>query len=738
MFHEFKYRAFVAKTLCIAVAITSVIAAARALLADKPVLVRRKPIINGMVIDGVTTAPLQVERTRLPLSKVGPNRVVQVDLNDFAATESPKIAATTIIRVPAKVVSVPITQVEPEPLATDPSALEAGLSETTVNQAGPEASAYGSDETDVSEPEPVVNDPAALGAALAETTVNQTGPDASAYGSDEIDVLPTLTEPTNINWWRSHVFQSILEKERNVSFDLETILIDTLQSSPRIQIVSRQTSIAIETIVQQDAAFDSSVLFETGYGRVNDPVGSTLTTGGPPRLIDDTFDAKAGIRQTTRRGTTFDLSQQLGLKDSNSNFFSPTNQGNSRLSLNLTQPLLDRSGRIYNERLVTQARIDSRISWQEMRTEVEQRIAEVMSAYWQLYELRCHLIQQTDLLNRALRIESILNARQQFDAGRIELAKARQRVARRQDRLVQLEAEVRKQQTRLASLVGTDVLFDATGGLELIPNESPNCIPIDMDLRTAVQRGLQNRPEIRAATKQLESAALTIRVTRTELEPQLNAVLDAYLAGLTGGYDVLESFGNQFTAGGPGIAAGLEYELPRGRRAAKSRVRQAQHRFRQRTEELRETIQMTQAQIENAVTSVGVSLALQTTKQRLLDAAIDEEAILTRRWELMAGDGGNVGTVLENVLDAQQRRTEAEREWTSAQTQYLIALVDLQRSMGTLMVRSGIEPLQEPGTSKIRFGHPSDGLFPPGEEAPPHFNTEPFAHDEMGINDETR
>ncbi len=562
-------------------------------------------------------------------------------------------------------------------------------------------------------------------------------PDRSADGLTETIAAsdPDATDNRADAWWRPLVTQSILDKPKWVAFDLETLLVDTLRNSPRIKSVSSRTSIAIESIVQQDAAFDSTILFDSGIGRTNDPVGNSLTTGGPPRLINGNLSATAGIRRITRRGATVDLAQDLGMQNSNSTFFTPVNQGTTRLGLNLTQPLLDRSGRFYNERLLTQARIDSRVSWQEMRGDVEQRIAEVMNAYWQLYELRCHLLQQTDLLRRTEKIESLVTARQGFDTGRIELAKTRQRVARRQDRLVQIQAEVLKQQTRLASLVGSDVLLDAAGLTELIPNEIPKFAPVNLELRSAVQQGIEHRPEIRAATGQLEAAALSIRVTRAELVPRLNAVLGAYLAGLNGGYGVAQSFGNQFTTGGPGITAALEYETPRGRRAAKSLVRQAQHRFRQRSEELREAIQVTQAQIENALTSVDTAITSQTTKQRLLDTAIDEEHVLTGRWELMAGDGQTLGVVLENLLDAQQRRTDAEREWTTAKTQYLIALIDLQRAMGTLMIDSEIEPVQQPGNNAIHFHHPSDGLISPLTPLPETPTPQPTAADE-GLNDE--
>ena len=500
-----------------------------------------------------------------------------------------------------------------------------------------------------------------------------------------------------LDWWNDSVTQPVLDTPRWVSFDLDTVLLDTLQHSPKIQSVSHRTSVAMERIVQQDAAFDPTILLETNLGRTNDPVGNTLTTGGPPRLIEESLNARAGIRRTTRQGTAIDLSQELGLLTSNSNFFDPRHQGNARLSLSLVKPLKAGSGRVFNERLLTQARIDGNISWQEMRGDVEQRVFEVVNSYWQLYQRRCQLMQQDRLIQRGNRIQDLLEGRRQFDASRIEIAKARQRTARRKDVRLQLSADLAIEQARLASLIGSEHLVDESSELEFIPLESPSFPVLDVQLRDAVLQGIENRPEIRAAAADLESAALSIQVTRNELLPSLNAVVDAYLAGLNGQNRVGASFVDQFTDGGPGISAGLQYEMPRGRRAALSRHREAHHLYQQRGEELRETIRVTRRQIETALIVFRRSVAQQETKRQLLVTAIDEEEILTRRWEMMAGDGGNVGTVLETLLDAQQRRTDAEREWVTAQTEYLISFVDLQRAMGTLLIYEGVTPMRMPG-----------------------------------------
>ncbi|TWU06484.1 TolC family protein [Stieleria varia] len=522
-----------------------------------------------------------------------------------------------------------------------------------------------------------------------------------------------------MQWWPDRVSQQILGRPRWVSFDLETVLIDALQNSPRIQSVSHRTGTALERIVQQDAAFDPTVLLNGGLGRTNDPVGSVLTTGGADRLVEETGNFQGGVRRVTRRGTELEITERLGLTDSNSDFFVPNDQGDSRLSVSLTKPLLDRGGQVYNERLITQARIDSRVAWQEMRGEVEQRIAEVITAYWQLYQIRCELSQQRDLLSRGQSIERLLVSRSNFDASRIEITKAQQRIARRYDQMLVLEAELKKQQSRLAAAVGSNALLSADMELEMIPVR-PSMFPeTNWTLRDCVARALENRPEVRAATHELESAALETRVTRAELTPQLNAVFNGYLSALNGESQVFRSFVEQFEAA-PGLSARLEYELPYGRRAAKSRVREAQKRYQQLAADLQETVQQTKSEVELALIDVRLYAQQRQQKQLVLKLAIDEENILMVRWRTIGGDGSRIGIVLENLLDAQQRRTDAERDWVASQTACLVALVRLQRAMGTLLINEGISPHQHGGAASVSFVREDlSSIQVPGQLTPP-------------------
>lgn len=544
----------------------------------------------------------------------------------------------------------------------------------------------------------LVKDELALPVDPSGATTATTATTASGVAS----VPETTASETIEPWWKSVAFSGLLQTPEQVSFDLPTVLTDTLETSPRISAVSRRTSIAYEKIVQQDAAFDPTLLLEGGYGRVNDPVGSTLTTGGPERLIQNSVTASGGYRKLTRRGAVVDLSQELGTLDSNSLFFEPNPQGNSRVSLSITQPLLATSGEVYNTRLITQASIESRIAWQEMRSEVEAHLVDTFQSFWRLYERRCHLAQQRSLIERGEQIARIVDGRADLDSGPLQRIKVQRRLSNDRDRQIEIEAELRRLQVRLRTLVGSPELESLNQSVELIPLANPEIPNDNINLHDAIVRALEYRPDIQAATQELAAAGLGINVTRNELKPQLDAVFDAYLSGLRGNNRFFQAFGDQFTEG-PGLSATLQYSLPYGRRAARSRVREARYRYQQRSEELRQNLLVARREIETALIQVSANFQLRESKAITLQAAIREEEIATRRWELLAGDGGPTALVLEDLLETQKRRTESEQLFVSAQVASIISLIELQKAMGTLLMTEGIEANRLGNTSEIEI-----------------------------------
>ncbi|MEM0927180.1 MAG: TolC family protein [Planctomycetota bacterium] len=156
-------------------------------------------------------------------------------------------------------------------------------------------------------------------------------------------------------------------------------------------------------------------------------------------------------------------------------------------------------------------------------------------------------------------------------------------------------------------------------------------------------------------------------------------------------------------ANAPSLSSSLEFELPRGRRAARASHREAMFRARQRSELLREAIQQTQLEVQTAMVELDQFTKQLKSKRDVLAAAIVEENILTTQWRIIGGDDSRVGIKLENLLDAQQRRTDAEKDLVAVETDYMIGLVQLQRAMGTLLLCEGFRPYRSPCVGDVQF-----------------------------------
>ena len=391
-----------------------------------------------------------------------------------------------------------------------------------------------------------------------------------------------------------------------------------------------------------------------------------------------------------------------------------------------------------------QARIEAGQAWEAMRLETINRLTNVTQTYLQLHEHRCHAASQRELIARGERIHRVIAGRTGLDVARLGLAKTRSRIGARQDRLITDLADVARTQTRLRMLIGRRESFAAGGGVDvltagatILPGDREEWIPVPpadtthamVDVAAAMATAMNYRAEIKTAMRQLESSALGIRVSKNQLMPRLDAVLNGYLAGLRGNNDAFGSFGDQFTQSGPGVSGLLQYELPYRNRAARARYREAMHRYRRSTFQLQQTLVDVRGQVEAAIISIETADQLRQSKRQTLAAATEEEYVLMRRYELMgpgggSGGGSGVAILLENLLEAQQRRTTAERALASAEIAYHVAAAQLQLAMGTVLINRGIAAVPTGVGSAVEFVYGqtlegcTDGTDDPGDRLP--------------------
>ena len=391
-------------------------------------------------------------------------------------------------------------------------------------------------------------------------------PQAATDASGQPDgVLLEEIPPGFVPWWRQPALQSLRGTQAVHPVDLDALIISALAYSPRVRAVSEDVLIQETAVVEAQADFDVHAFSESKFFRKSEPIGNVLETGGLPRLREEDFAFSAGLRKRTPLGGSWEVAQEIGMLNSNSRFFTPEQQGNSRLSLSFDQPLLNGFGRTYNTSLIILAELDTTVAIDQTTAALEQQMTQIAEAYWELYLQRSVLVQKRQHLERRRMVLVELEQRRDIDALESQIVRAQAAVAARQAELVRSAANIRNIEARMRALTNAPDL-QANAQAELIPLDPPQTVRVDVSLQDALVTALQHRPEIDAASHEIRAASIRLNMSKNELLPALDLVLETYVMGLDTDYDISQAWTDQFSVGEPSYSAGLMFEVPLQRR----------------------------------------------------------------------------------------------------------------------------------------------------------------------------
>ena len=389
-------------------------------------------------------------------------------------------------------------------------------------------------------------------------------------------------------------------------------------------------------------------------------------------------------------GTEVTVSQNLSQTANNSIYFTPNAQSKGQLSLSIVQPLFKGAGIEYNRSIMRIARLDSDIAMSEFIRQSESHLLEVTRTYWALYAARVTYLQKARLVDETARVSDELKARQKVDAQQSQLFRAESALASRRSDLVRSEAAVRNAQDRLKALTSDPNLMDSPN-VELIPGDRLILGGSPFDPQAAAAVALENRPEINQAFLQLRAATIREKMQRNELLPELNLVLQGSLGGLSGG-DFGDAYGKQYNTGGPGYGAGLVFSFPLENNIARARLERRRLELRQQLDQLKTTIDTVLLEVKISAREVATAHRETQAKYAAVKAfTSDVDSLLARRTLQTASpapgadDASQTAFYLNNLLDSQDRRSNAEEEFIRSAANYQIAIVNLERSKGRLL-----------------------------------------------------
>ncbi|MEM7475929.1 MAG: TolC family protein, partial [Planctomycetota bacterium] len=506
-------------------------------------------------------------------------------------------------------------------------------------------------------------------------------------------IQPSEPLPTSLHfWWYPAVTSSVLIGNREPNYcRLPQLLSKAAIKSPQLQIARLESQVQRNAVLVQASQFDWMQFINSSYDRLNDPIGSTLTTGNnDDRFQQSNWIGAAGLSKKNLYGGQLEIAQQLGYLNNNSIFLLPPNQGTTRLQLNYRQPMLRQGGRDYNEALILLAKTDYRSSIDELIDISNQHFADVTSTYWNLFRLRAEYSQKLRLIESAKEILQHLNARSQMDATPREILRTRAALKTRSAEIARLATNIQDTETQLRLLVA-DPCSGTSSAKEIVPNEFPTLDYHHVQLEDAVSTALCNRRDISRAIRKIRAANRRAGVAKNELFPKLDLIVGSYVAGLEGDSDVFDAWVNQFSDGGPGINFGFEFELPRGNRAAKAQQQIRLVELKQELRRFRLVAQRAIAEVEIAVRDLHTSYAELSSRYQAMQATEQETRYLLDRWQSLPGREDSYLLLLEDLLSSQERLAGEEAAFAAAQSRYAMSFTQLHQSMGTLLQVDDVE-----------------------------------------------
>ena len=486
-----------------------------------------------------------------------------------------------------------------------------------------------------------------------------------------------------------------------------------LQNNMDIKVERLSPLIRQEEVRREAGAFFSPRMgFDVSTDRSLRVTGSVLA--GAQVLETENLDVNTGISMRSHTGGIVSLDFRNKRFETNSAFqlFDP--QYTAELALTLTHPLLKNFGIGVNEVRIKVARNNRDISHYQLKMMVMNLVVDVQQTYWDL------VFAGHDLATRrhSLDVAQHLHKRtvELVSKGRlpaIALLQAQTAVLEREIDLVGGEHAFEDVQSRLKALLNIEQVA-APAEFLLVPTDVPLVEPSMVSIEEGMRSALAKRPELFQAKLDQENRMLGVQFARNQQLPELNFIGSVGLSGLSGaptsnpfamtaigGVPVSSLLpGAQDTSafeGGYGEAlgklasgdfvsykVGLSVQIPLGNQLARSEVAKS----RLEMEKSRMILQSLEQKIALEVERVARGI---DSRGRTIEGARSLRD-LTARKLAMAQEGLDLGVAsVTDVIEAQKNLNLAQRDELRAVIEYNKALIQWEKTTGTVLERFHIE-----------------------------------------------
>jgi outer membrane protein len=436
--------------------------------------------------------------------------------------------------------------------------------------------------------------------------------------------------------------------------------------------------------------FDPTLSVNFSFDRVTSPLNTNVVSGRY-NVVGQTSAFTASYAQLFAPGTSYSLTLNGQHQNSTQQNLLYNPASVTRFAFGINQPLLNGSGRLYNQRYIIVARNNTKVAEHVFRLQVINTVVAVENAYWDLAALQKNVrvaeqslaVAQQLLKDNQIRLEV-------GTMSPLDVTSAESEVAARMRDLTVATTNVQFQEATLKNMLVKKVSpeLDAARILILDPMPEPREGDIP-DARMALANAMEARPELQQSEVNLVNQDISVRFTEKALLPTLSVFGFYAGSGLQGtstnaSSGMMDAFGQSFNAKNPEYAGGLSLAIPLRNRTAQADNLRSQLETNQlliNQQRSRNTISM---EVQKAIISLVQGKAQ-------VEAAHKAASLAREMWEgeknkLEAGASTSYQVILR-----ERDYTSAQQAEVAAMITYAKAMVEMDRSRGITLDKNGIE-----------------------------------------------
>ena len=393
-------------------------------------------------------------------------------------------------------------------------------------------------------------------------------------------------------------------------------------------------------VVFAEAGFQPEFYGAAGFAESERPQFNTFQ----PSITSQTMDAQLGWRQRVITGGLFDLAFQPARFDSDrgdGNFF-PSRQFSAVWQASFRQPLLRGAWTDYSLGDIASARFRMTQADSEFDRTVQDTLLQIVQAYWELVFARENwrvVRSALDVAAEQLRI-TLERIRVEQLAPRDRVADEAE-VARRREELITAENAIRDREDDLRRL-----LYDGSEASIWKYNLRP-ISPISAAPRanlpsfeSLVEVAVQNRPDLRALRNSVAAAEVVAMQAESDVLPQLD-LISSYSSDGVSSNDIQNgtrgtlnrAFRDATEQQFPDWSLRLEFAIPIGNHAARSRARRANLEVERRRRRLHGATLDAQKDVRESLRrlrTLGQSILATEESVRLAETNLETEQVKLR------------------------------------------------------------------------------------------------------------